>query len=181
MKDVTVAPRYARALYLVTERRGETAAALPDLQAIRDVLAPGTPVGRFFASPEVRLTDKQAALKRAFDGRALRTVWVFVDLLLRKKRLALLPEVTLEFEALVERSQGIQRAHVVSAVPLVPAELQRLQQELEQVTKSTLRISTEVDPSLIGGALVRIGDRVIDRSVRTLIERLSHRLQETSV
>jgi F-type H+-transporting ATPase subunit delta len=181
MIDTAVVGRYARALLIVTEKRGETAQALPDLMAVRDAIAPGTRAGRLFATPEVPLAAKRQALDRAFGGRALRTVVVFVDLLLRKKRLRELDAITHEFEALVERAQGIQRAHVTSAVPLPPAEQARLLKELERLTGHTIRLSSEVDPALIGGALVRIGDRVIDRSVRTLLKRLAHRLQETSV
>lgn len=181
MKDTIVAARYARALHIITERRGETSQALGDLKGVVEVLAPGSRIGNFFASPEVRLPDKREALRRAFENRALRTVIVFVDLLLRKKRLAELPTIAAEFETLVERAQGIQRAHVVSAVPLLPKELEVLHRELEQLTGATLRITTQVDPSLLGGALVRIGDRVIDRTVRTLLDAIARQLHDARV
>ncbi len=181
MKDTAIAARYARALFLVTEKRGETAAALPDLAAVAGVIAPGSRAGNFLASPEVALADKRAALEKALGGRALRTVAVFIDLLLRKKRLGELDTIVAEYQALVERAQGIQRAHVTSAVPLPPAEQQRLHRELERYTGRTIRLTSEVDPALLGGAMVRIGDRVIDRSVRTLLQRLARRLQDTSV
>lgn len=181
MRDTTVAARYARALFIVTERRKETVQALDDLKAVAAVLAPGSRVGAFFASPEVRLADKRTLLGKAFDARALRTVVVFVDLLLRKKRLAELPVIVDAYEALVEKAQGIQRAQVTSAVLLTKPELDTLHKELEQLTGKTIKLTTEVDPELIGGALVRIGDRVIDRSVRTLLASISRKLSETSV
>jgi len=181
VRDAIVAARYARALHLVTEKRGETALALPDLKGVLEVLKPGSRIGNFFASPEVLMTAKREALKRAFDGRALRTVIVFIDLLLRKKRLNELPTITSEFEALVEKAQGIQRAKLTSAVPFTPAEIETLHRELEQLTGKTIRLTTDVDPALIGGALVRIGDRVIDRSVRTLLDAITRRLHEARV
>jgi F-type H+-transporting ATPase subunit delta len=91
------------------------------------------------------------------------------------------PVVVSEFEALVEKSQGIQRAQVVSAVPLVDAEVQRLHRALEKLTSARIKLETDVDPELLGGALVRIGDRVIDRSARTLLRAMAERLQHTSV
>ena len=86
-----------------------------------------------------------------------------------------------EFEALVEKAQGIQRAQVTSAVPLTKPELERLHRELERSTKSKINLTTEVDPRLLGGALVRIGDHVIDRSVRTLLSSIEQQLMEVSV
>jgi F-type H+-transporting ATPase subunit delta len=110
-----------------------------------------------------------------------RTVVLFVDLLLRKKRLTEYETIVTEFEALVEKLQGVQRAHVVSAVPLTDAEQKRLHGELERHTKSKIRLTSEVDSGLIGGALVRIGDRVIDRSVATLLKAIEQQLSEISV
>ena len=78
--------------------------------------------------------------------------------------------MVVEFEALVERSQGIQRAHVASAVPLTSAELQRLHASSSATPARRSGSTSEVDPRLIGGALVRIGDHVIDRSVATLLQ-----------
>lgn len=181
MIDTTVAARYAKALFLVTEKRGETTRALEELLQVREVLKPEGRTGGFLASPEVRLSDKRQALKRAFEGRTLPIVQVFIDLLLRKKRLRELGTIAQEFQDLVERAQGIRRAHVVSAVPLTKAELDRLVPELERVSGGRVRMTTEVDPSVLAGALVRIGDRVIDRTARTLLEAISKQLYEVSV
>jgi F-type H+-transporting ATPase subunit delta len=181
LSDRTVAARYAKALFIVTERRKETVAALADLLGVGVMLAPDSRLARFFASPEVRLSDKRELLRRALEKRAVRAVGAFMDLLLLKKRLRDLRAIVTAFEALVESSQGIQRAHLVSAVPFDRAELARLQERLEAHTHARIKLSTEVDAQLIGGAHVRIGDRVIDRSVRTLLGAIAARLHETSV
>lgn len=181
MRDVSVSGRYARALFLITEKRRETAAALEDLKGVRDLLVAGGLAASFLASPQVRPADKRKLLSGALDGRALRSVAVFADLLLRKKRLTLLPDITREYEALAERAQGIRRAHVVSAVPLQEGERARLHAVLETYTKSTIRLTAEVDATVLGGALVRIGDRVVDRTVRTLLEAIGTQLHEASV
>lgn len=181
MRDTTVAARYAKALFMVSEHRKETPAALADLKAVGTMLSPGSRGERFLASPEVALSDKRALVREVLESRANRTVAVFIDLLLRKKRLDDLPLIVGEFEALVEKARGIQRAHLVSAVALGTADLERLQEQLERVTRSTIKLTHEVDPGLLGGALVRIGDRVIDRSVRTLLGAITEQLHETRV
>jgi F-type H+-transporting ATPase subunit delta len=181
LRDTTVAARYAKGLFLFTEKRGETARALADLQSLLRVLAPGSAAERFLASPVVLPAEKRKALDLALGARALRGVLFFLDLLLRKKRMNEFPVVVAEFEALVEKSQGLQRAQVVSAVPLDPAERDRLHQALERLTSGHIKLEAAVDPELLGGALVRIGDRLIDRSARTLLRSMADRLQHTDV
>ena len=181
MIDTTVAARYAKGLFLFTEKRGETAQALADLKGLLEVLRPGSPAERFLASPVVLLAEKRRALEKGLAGSALKGVLLFLDLLLRKKRMSEFPVVVSEFEALVEKSQGLKRAQVVSATPLEKAELDRLHRALEKLTAGRIRLESEIDPELLGGALVRIGDRVIDRSARTLLRAMAERLQHASV
>lgn len=181
MKDTTVAARYARALFIVTEKRQETARALEDLKAVWEVVRPGTPAGRLLAMPQLKLSDKRQALAKTLDGRCVKVVALFLDLLLRKKRLGEMGEVVPEFQALVERAQGVQRAHVTSAVALSELEEARLHRELERVTGKKIQLTRSVDPALLGGAQVRIGDRLIDRSVATLLDKIAKQLDEVSV
>jgi len=181
IKDVTVAARYARALFILTEKRGETERALEDLKGMWQVVGPATRVGVLLATPQVLLTDKRKVLLQGLEGRVTHAVVLFLDLLLRKKRLHELEPIVTEFEAIVERKQGVLRAQVVSAVPLTTPEMERLHAELERSTKSKIRLAADIDPSLLGGALVRIGDHVIDRSVRTLLEQIERQLSEVTV
>jgi len=120
-------------------------------------------------------------LRDVLLNRVLPTVVLYVDLLLRKKRLNHLEGIVREFEALVEKQQGVRRAHVVSAVPLTGDELHRLHVELERYTKAKIKLAVSVEPELLGGALVRIGDRVIDRTVKSLLEAMEQRLYEVPV
>jgi F-type H+-transporting ATPase subunit delta len=188
MKDATVASRYAKALLLLLERREGGAGLLPaldralaDLGGVATLVKTGSRLGELLAHPQVRPEDKRALLKKALDGRAERSVVVFADLLLRKKRLAILPDITREFAALVDHAKGVQHAEVVSAVPLTLEELAQLHSRLERRTGLKLTVETVIDPSLVGGAYARIGDRIIDRSVRGLLESLANHLYEVSV
>lgn len=181
IQDLGVADRYARALYIVTEKRGETALALADLRGAWEAIRPGTPAGRLLGTPLVLLSDKRKVVQQVLEGRALKSVALFIDLLLRKKRIGQLSGIVSEFEALVERKEGVQRAQVVSAVPLTDAEQRQVHAEIERMTGKKIRLTAAVDSRLLGGALVRIGDRVIDRSVRTLLDAVEHKLLETTV
>ena len=181
MKDTTVAARYAKALFILTEKRGETAAALVDLKALWEVVKPGTPVGHLLVTPLVLLSDKRRVVREQLAKSVRMSVVLFLDLLLRKKRVGELETIVWEFEALVERAQGIQRAQVVSAVPLTDAETAKLHATLERATGKKIRLSSAIAPEVVGGALVRIGDRVIDRTVQNLLAQIGEQLYEASV
>ena len=190
IKDASVAARYARALQILTEKQAAKAGralipqleqTLEELQGLAQLLAHGTRLGKFVLDPQIGPADRRRVLEQGLSGRVLPSVRVFADLLLRKKRLALLETIAHEFQVIVERAKGLERATVVSAVRLTDGERDRLHRELERFTAKKIVLESLVDASLVGGAYVRIGDRVIDRSVRSLLGSLAQQLYEVSV
>ncbi len=181
MSNDTIAHRYAHALFLVAEKRKEVPGTLEDLRGVLAVVDADPRVGRFFRSPLVRLEDKRRLLQAGLDARVWPWVREFVDLLLRKGRVGQFRGCVAEYELLVERWQGVQRAEVVSAVPLTGDETKRLLAELARLTGKKIKLAARVDPCVVGGLYVRIGDRVIDRTVKTLLAEVEHRLFEASL
>ena len=190
IKDASVAARYARALQILTEKQAAKAGralipqleqTLEELQGLAQLLAHGTRLGKFVLDPQIGPADRRRVLEQGLSGRVLPSVRVFADLLLRKKRLVLLGAIAHEFQVIVERATGLERATVVSAVRLTDGERDRLHRELERFTAKKIVLESLVDASLVGGAYVRIGDRVIDRSVRSLLGSLAQQLYEVSV
>ena len=190
IQDGSVPGRYARALLILTEKQAAKAGqslvpvleqTLAELQALAKMLGLGTRLGKFLLDPQVSPNDRRAFLERGLKDRAMPSIRVFADLLLRKKRLSMLESIAREFQAIVERAQGLARASVVSAVPLTEPERKRLHGELERFTGKKIVLDARVDPALVGGAYVRIGDRVIDRSVKNLLGSLAQQLYEVSV
>ncbi len=189
-RDASIAGRYARALLLLTERQsaktGEPLLArlertLEELEGLESLTAPGTRLGVFLVDPQVSPADRRKVLEQGLKGRAMPSVQVFADLLLRKKRIGITGSIAREFKAIVERIKGLERATVVSAVPLDATEIRRLHAELERVTGKKIVLETQLDPTVLGGAYVRIGDRVVDRTVSTLLEAIANQLYEVSV
>jgi F-type H+-transporting ATPase subunit delta len=180
-RENVAAERYARALFMIAERRGEIFEALEDLQRLRGLFTADPRLGRFLRSPFVPLERKRALMRAELGERRLVPVADFLDLLLRKKRLRLFDAAVDEYEQRVRAWQGLQEAEAVSAVPLTEEEAKRLHAELERVTGLTIELKRRVEPALIGGLYVRIGDRIIDRSVKGLLESLRERLLEVSL
>ena len=96
--------------------------------------------------------------------------------MIRRGRIDQLPRVAEEFHRLDDRRNGITTALATSAAPLGPAEVSALTERLQEMTGGRVRLDLEVDPSLLGGLVVRVGDRLIDGSVRGRLERLRNQL-----
>jgi F-type H+-transporting ATPase subunit delta len=100
----------------------------------------------------------------------------FVRTLAENGRLAFLPEITLLFEGMKDQAQGVADVTVTSAAALDVAQQQKLSAALEKRLKRKVRLHTEVDPQLIGGAVIRSGDLVIDGSLSTRLARIAYEL-----
>ena len=97
-------------------------------------------------------------------------------LMLQRRRIDQLPRVAAEFRRLDNQRKGITQASATSAAELTPAEVEALTSKLEQFTGGRVELDVAVDPSLLGGLVVRVGDRLIDGSVRGRLERLRNQL-----
>lgn len=102
-------------------------------------------------------------------------------LLRRKNRLALGPSIASYFREMWDEERGVERAVVRTAIALDDPTRDRIREQLSQQTGKAIEMETEVDPSLIGGAVIRIGDRLIDGSTRTRLRQLRGRLQQGAI
>jgi F-type H+-transporting ATPase subunit delta len=100
----------------------------------------------------------------------------FALLLLERGRIVLLTSLARAYRELADAHAGRVRAVVTSAAPLAPADLERVRKSLERRTKKTVMLEAEVDPNLIGGLVARVGDLVLDGSVRTQLDTLREKL-----
>jgi F-type H+-transporting ATPase subunit delta len=168
------ARRYADALFSLAVERGTVAAWGEQLERLATHLRDPGAV-RVLTTPAISLDAKRATLE-SLAGPLSREVGFVVNLLLERKRIELLPEVADAFADLVRQQQGIELAEVTSAVPLGDAELRLVEQRLTQFLSKRVQITTRVDPTIIGGVVVRVGDQLFDGSVRARLEALRRRL-----
>ena len=99
-----------------------------------------------------------------------------LDLMLEKNRVNIIPDVRTFYQKLLDEMSNINRAKVVSAVPLSEDAMAAIKDSLEKVTASSVIVETEVDPELIGGVVARVGDLVLDGSVRSQLTSIKENL-----
>ena len=169
------ARRYAEAAFQLAVAADAVAGWRHDL-ATADASLAEPRVAAVLADRGLAVEAREALVKAVLGQRVRGPVQNLVLLLLRRGRLELLPAVTAEFAGLDDRRNGITTAVATSAAPLQPDEVRALVARLEQLSGGRVQLTQAVDPSLLGGVQVRLGDRLIDGSVRGRLERLRHRL-----
>lgn len=127
------------------------------------------------ANPAIALDQRLDAAGQVF-GRLSGPVRNLVLLLVRRGRIEQLPRVAAEFRRLDDRRNGLTHAIATSAAPLGADEIRAITARLEEMTGDRIALETAVDPELLGGVVVRVGDRLIDGSVRGRLERLRNQL-----
>ena len=167
--------RYAEAAFQVAMRDGTVEAWRTELESATAVVGDERAL-RALANPAIPLDQRSVAVAALLQGRASDPVQNLIQLLLRRGRIEELGRVAAEFRRLDDQRQGITHATVTSAAPLTPDELRALTARLEQSTGGRIALATQIDESLLGGLVVRVGDRLIDGSVRGRLERLRNQL-----
>ena len=133
-------------------------------------------IGRALANPSIALETRTATANALFGPLVGAKVQNLLGLMLRRGRIEELPRLAAEFRRLDDERRGITRATVTSAMPLSEDEVRALTDRLQSSTGGRVELEQDVDPSLLGGVVVRLGDRLIDGSVRNRLERLRNQL-----
>ena len=171
----SAARRFAEAAFQVGTRDGTIETWRSELEASAVRLG-GEDAMAALGNPAIPIDQRSVAASALLEGVAGTKVQNLIQLLLRRGRIEDLPRVAAEFRRLDDQRQGITHATATSASPLTPDEIGALTARLEQSTGGRIALDTTVDPSLLGGLIVRVGDRLIDGSVRGRLERLRNQL-----
>ena len=170
---------YADALVGAAEKSGEAEDVIGELEAIRDFVQTKFPTfAVMMGSPLRSPAEKDRIIVQAFEGHAMPTSLKFLRVLNRHGRLELLGPVVEAARATWDRRRNRKPVTVRSAVPLTEEQINAIRDRLAHSLKGTPVISVVVDPSLLGGIVVQVGDDVYDASVRNRLEQLRQRLIE---
>jgi len=174
-----VAQRYAAALYELAHDQGAVDAVLGDLGRFRALLDESADLTRLVRSPvysaEEQLRAVSAVLERAGIGGLAGN---FIKLATRNRRLFAVADMIAAFRALVARARGEITARVAVAEPLSDARLDDIKSALREIAGKDVQVDLKVDPALIGGLVVRLGDRMIDTSLRTKLTAMQLAMKE---
>jgi len=177
-----VAKIYAQAVVEAADEAGCRREVLAELGTLARGVLPQVPeAAAVFASPKVPTEEKARIIDRLAAGRMKPTTVNALHVLARHGRLGLLGAVVAAAERLAEERDGRRQATFTSAVPLDAAEQARVVAGVEKALAARLVPRFVVDPAIIGGLVVRVGDTIYDQSVATGLARIGGRLQQRNI
>jgi F-type H+-transporting ATPase subunit delta len=174
-EKVTIARPYAKAAFEFARERNAFG-AWSEVLSTSSAIVTDERVAKLLSNPRVT-SDQLVGLIADISGKSLDEQGRnFLNTLAQNRRLNVLPEIAAIYEVLRAEVENTADVQVVSAVPLDDAQRQRLAAALKKRLKRDVRLHCEVDASLLGGAVVRSGDMVIDGSLKAGLEKLTREI-----
>ena len=177
MASDAVARRYAHALFEIGQEHGKLKGLRDELDSIAAAFGGSDEFRRLLLHPGIETDERRSAIRTLAESWGLDEMLVnFVFLLLDNERVRKLPAIAEVYRGLVDEEAGHVRATVTSAVELDGGEKRALKDVIGEMTGKEVILTTEIDESIIGGAITRIGGVVYDGSVRNQLENLKENI-----
>jgi F-type H+-transporting ATPase subunit delta len=174
-----IARRYAKALVQLGAEEGAVEKFHAELSGLERVMAAHGNLRSIFADPAFGAEAKRSILQDLIVKLSVSpTIASFLLLLLEKNRLGLVGQILHAYGVLADELSGVVRPTLVSAMPIGEGQVAEIKSSLEKMTGKQVVLKVEVDPSLIGGVVTKIGDQLFDGSVRTQLQRIEDTLQK---
>ncbi|WP_028357205.1 F0F1 ATP synthase subunit delta [Brackiella oedipodis] len=171
----TIARPYAEAAYAAAKQAADLPAWQEALNELAQIVSLPK-IQELLANPKLDNDQRVSLLKELVSDSAPEHFDNFINVIVEQERWIALPSIAEQFRVLKNRAEGSATAKIISAFELSESQVQELLSDLQQKFNVTLKPEVSVDPSLIGGVRVEVGDQVLDTSVQAQLTRLRHKL-----
>ncbi|MBQ9885573.1 MAG: F0F1 ATP synthase subunit delta [Lachnospiraceae bacterium] len=173
---------YGEALFSVAEEKNMVDELKEEADGIRAVLSENEEFKKFLAHPNVVKEEKLAVMENIFKGRISDEMMGFLITVIEKDRQTKLEDIFKYFDSLVMEYRHIGRCKVKSALPLTDEQKQKIEKKLLDTTDyESFDMTYEVDDTLLGGVIIRLGDCVVDGSIKGRLDRLARELEKVKL
>jgi F-type H+-transporting ATPase subunit delta len=176
MRDATIARNYAQALLALARKAEDLAAWGRMIDDVANAIERDDRLRRFLEAPQISAAQKNAVLAKAFEDRAPRLFLRFLQRLVMNRRQMLIPEIANEYRDLVDEVEGRVHAQVTLAKPVDEEQRAAIARQLTHTLGQPVVPEVRINPNILGGIIVRVGDRVMDGSVRRRLGLLRNRM-----
>ena len=168
MKNLAIARRYAKALLMIGKEDGQTETYKEELSGIAELIQGDKALEQALANPLYETAERRKVLVAVIDKMNLSTVMnSFLLLVFEKGRVGFIGSINDFYQKLADELKGVARASLVSATELSSEAVEKIRKSLSKRTGKDVILEIEQDPTLIGGIVTRIGDLVLDGSIKT--------------
>ncbi|MET4700824.1 F-type H+-transporting ATPase subunit delta [Constrictibacter sp. MBR-5] len=173
-----IAERYANALFDLADERKALDEVAEDLRSLKRMLDDSADLRKLVRSPVVKSEDQARAIEAVADRAGLSQLTRnFIGVVAKNRRLFAIEGMIAGYLQILARRRGEITAEVTAAKPLSDAQMAALQDSLRQVVAGKVSVDLTVDPSLLGGLVVKVGSRLFDSSIRTKLQRMQQAIR----
>jgi F-type H+-transporting ATPase subunit delta len=181
MKTDAVASHYSQALFKVASSKGQLEKHLSELEKVMDLLKTHPQLQQILSNPSVNNQKKKKVLQDLLLGKIDSQILNFLLLLIDKRRLDGLWDISKKYRQLVQKELGILNAHLITAVPIDVKLKEKVKSKLEQLYRKKIEIQESVNPQIIGGMILMVDNQMIDHSIKNRLYRLKQNLLEANI
>lgn len=172
-----VSKTYAQALFELAVEENKTSSLMEETMGLLEVIRTNDAFGQFMNHPKIQKEDKIEVVKNVFENQISKELLGFLVTIVEKDRYSEIEGILGEFIAAVKEYNNIGTAYVTTAIALEMNEKQDIESRLLATTKyETIECIYDVNQDLIGGMVIKMGDRVVDSSIRTKLDKLQREL-----
>ncbi len=171
--------RYAKAILQKANENNTEAVVFGDMQSVYNTIEGSRELQSVLQSPVIKANDKKEALLKIFSGQS-ETTHSLIHILVENQRTSLLGEVAKSYIQLYNEAQGVKTATVITAVPLSSELEEKVMAKVKQLTGSEkVTLKNEIDPAIIGGFILRVGDIQYNASILNQLENLKREFSKS--
>lgn len=175
MLGTRAASRYAKAMLEISTEKGNADAINNDMIFISQSVAQSEELKTFLSNPIINGNTKLGAVSEIFGSVSGETKELF-NLLMQNKRFAILEAIASKYQEMYDEQRGLEKAVVTTAIPMDAALEERILAKIKETSTKTVVITNVVDPSILGGFILRIGDRQYNASIAHQLQVLKREL-----
>ncbi len=176
-----VSRTYSEALFQVALEEKKVDLFLEELVFVVGSLKMHPEFFTLFKSPQINVVEKKEIISEVFKDKLSKEMFNFLKILLDKNRGYYIELIKNEYENMLNKHKGILNAVATTAIPLSDEDSLKLREKLEKMTGKNIKITNKIDESLLGGVLVRIGDKVIDGTIKGRLDEVKESLSQIIV
>lgn len=177
-----ISKTYGDALFELAVEEDKIDVLLEEIEQLQNILAQNEDFGKLMNHPKIIKEEKIQVAENVFKGRISQELLGFLTIIISKDRYKEIDEILAYFIAEVKKYKGIGVATVTTAVPLREDQCRKIEQKLLETTEyKSMEMHYKQDASLIGGMVIRIGDRVVDSSISTKLNELQKELLKVQI
>ena len=177
-----VSETYGEALFSLGLEKGIVDSLMEEIDALRGILEENPGFSRLMNHPDIGRDEKLEVLQKVFEGKLSDTMYGFLEVLIHKGRYGAAEDIFTYYTDRYKAYHRIGVAFVTSAVELTGAQKSKIEKRLLETTQfDKMELHFSLDEELIGGLVIRIGDRVVDSSIRTKLEGLQRQLMKVQL